>query len=149
MRNCTTPMKKAAGSIRVDLAQYREMAVFTQFSSDLDETTKNQLAHGNVLMELLKQPLEHPLAMHEQVIILVAVGAKRLDMIPVKKVRDYKERLLEYFNTEQGEICQELEKSGELSDQLKHKIIEAVDTFNDIENKKLKEEVEEIQKNNH
>ncbi len=145
----TKAMKKAAGSIRVDLAQYREMAVFTQFSSDLDETTKNQLAHGNVLMELLKQPLEHPLAMHEQVIILVAVGAKRLDMIPVKKVRDYKERLLEYFNTEQGEICQELEKSGELSDQLKHKIIEAVDTFNDIENKKLKEEVEEIQKNNH
>lgn len=138
----TKAMKKAAGSIRVDLAQYREMAVFTQFSSDLDETTKNQLAHGNVLMELLKQPLEHPLAMHEQVIILVAVGAGRLDMIPVKKVRDYKERLLAYFDTEQGDICEELSKSGDLSDQLKKKILEAVDEFNDSENKRLKEELE-------
>ncbi|WP_330371022.1 F0F1 ATP synthase subunit alpha [Butyrivibrio sp. AE2005] len=138
----TKAMKKAAGSIRVDLAQYREMAVFTQFSSDLDETTKNQLAHGNVLMELLKQPLEQPLAMHEQVIILVAVGAGRLDMVPVKKVREYKERLLAYFDTEQGDICEELSKSGDLSDQLKKKIIEAVDAFNDSENKRLKEELE-------
>ena len=143
----TKAMKKAAGSIRVDLAQYREMAVFTQFSSDLDETTKNQLRHGNVLMELLKQPLEHPLSMHEQVIILVAVGSGRLDMIPVKKVKEYKERLLTYFNTEQGEICDELEKSGEMSDQLKRRIIEAVDSFNEIENRKLKDEIEAMQNN--
>ena len=122
------------------------MAVFTQFSSDLDETTKNQLAHGSGLMELLKQPLEHPLAMHEQVIILVAVGAKRLDMIPVKQVKDYKQRLLAYFNTEQGAICEELEKSGDMDDQLRRRIVEAVDVFNDLENKRLKEEVEELQK---
>ena len=144
----TKAMKKAAGSIRVDLAQYREMAVFTQFSSDLDETTRKQLAHGNVLMELLKQPLEHPLSMHEQVIILVAVGSGRLDMIPVKEVRGYKERLLQFFNTEQGEICEELSKSGDMSEQLKRRIIEAVDLFNDEENRKLKEEIEEMQKNN-
>ena len=141
----TKAMKKAAGSIRVDLAQYREMAVFTQFSSDLDETTKNQLAHGNVLMELLKQPLEHPLAMYEQVIILVAVGSGRLDMIPVNQIRGYKERLLTYFNTEKGDICEELTRSGDLSEQLKKRIIEAVDSFNDVENKKLKEEVEGLQ----
>ncbi|MBQ3794996.1 MAG: F0F1 ATP synthase subunit alpha [Butyrivibrio sp.] len=140
----TKAMKKAAGSIRVDLAQYREMAVFTQFSSDLDETTKKQLAHGTVLMELLKQPLEHPIAMHEQVIILVAVGSGRLDMIPVGQIKSYKERLLAYFNTEQGEICQELIKSRDLSEQLRHKIIEAVDSFNDLENKKLKEEIEHM-----
>ena len=138
----TKAMKKAAGSIRVDLAQYREMAVFTQFSSDLDETTKKQLAHGNVLMELLKQPLEHPLAMHEQVIILVAVGAGRLDLIPVKKVREYKEKLLAYFDTEQGDICEELIKSGDMSEQLKKRILDAVDEFNDSENKRLKEELE-------
>ncbi len=140
----TKAMKKAAGSIRVDLAQYREMAVFTQFSSDLDETTKKQLAHGTVLMELLKQPLEHPIAMHEQVIILVAVGSGRLDMIPVGQIKDYKQRLLAYFNTEQGEICEELIKSKDLSEQLKHKIIEAVDSFNDLENRKLKEEIEQM-----
>ncbi len=141
-------MKKAAGSIRVDLAQYREMAVFTQFSSDLDETTKNQLRHGDVLMELLKQPLEHPLAMHEQVIILVAVGAGRLDMIPVKKVRAYKEKLLTFFNTEHADICEELQKSGDLSEQLKKRILDCVDEFNDAENKLLKEEIEKSHGNN-
>ena len=125
----TKAMKKAAGSIRVDLAQYREMAVFTQFSSDLDETTKNQLRHGNVLMELLKQPLEHPLAMHEQVIILVAAGSGRLDTVPVPKVKDVKARLLTFFNKEHADICNELERSGEMSDQLKRRILEAVDMF--------------------
>ncbi|MBE5841765.1 MAG: F0F1 ATP synthase subunit alpha [Butyrivibrio sp.] len=144
----TKAMKKAAGSIRVDLAQYREMAVFTQFSSDLDETTKNQLRHGDVLMELLKQPLEHPLAMHEQVIILVAVGAGRLDMIPVKQVRAYKEKLLTFFNTEHADICEELQKSGDLSEQLKKRILDCVDEFNDAENKLLKEEIEKSHGNN-
>ncbi|WP_242840761.1 F0F1 ATP synthase subunit alpha [Butyrivibrio proteoclasticus] len=141
----TKAMKKASGSIRVDLAQYREMAVFTQFSSDLDETTKNQLAHGNVLMELLKQPLEHPLAMHEQVVILVAANAGRLDMVPVKNVRSYKERLLQFFETEQASIYEELDKSGDLSEQLKKRILDAVDAFNDAENKKLKEEIKDNQ----
>ena len=63
----TKAMKKAAGSIRIDLAQYREMEVFTQFSSDLDENTKKQLAHGRALMELLKQPLGRPFTMAEDV----------------------------------------------------------------------------------
>ncbi len=68
----TKAMKKASGSIRIDLAQYREMEVFTQFSSDLDETTKEQLAYGKRLMELLRQPLGRPLSMQEQVITLCA-----------------------------------------------------------------------------
>ncbi len=126
----TKAMKKAAGSIRVDLAQYREMAVFTQFSADLDETTKKQLNHGDILMELLKQPLEHPLAMHEQVIILVVVGAERMDQIPVKKIREYKAKLLSFFNTEHEDICEELEKNGELTDSLKKKILDCADEFN-------------------
>ena len=66
----TKAMKKASGSIRIDLAQYREMEVFTQFASDLDDATKAQLQHGKALMELLKQPLSHPLSMHEQVLTL-------------------------------------------------------------------------------
>ena len=126
----TKAMKKAAGSIRVDLAQYREMAVFTQFSADLDETTKKQLNHGDILMELLKQPLEHPLAMHEQVLILVAVGAERMDHVPVKKIKEYKARFLEFFNTEHEDICDELEKNGELTDPLKKKILDFADEFN-------------------
>ncbi|MCR5672019.1 MAG: F0F1 ATP synthase subunit alpha [Butyrivibrio sp.] len=126
----TKAMKKASGSIRVDLAQYREMAVFTQFSADLDDTTKAQLKHGNVLMELLKQPLEHPLSMHDQVIIMVAVGGKKLDDIAISEVKGYKAEMLKFFNEKHRDICEELEVSKELSDQLRKKILEAVDYFN-------------------
>ena len=126
----TKAMKKATGSIRVDLAQYREMAVFTQFSSDLDEVTKKQLTHGNVLMELLKQPLEHPLAMHEMVIILIAVTSGRMDDIPVKFVREYKEKLITYFNSTMKDVCSELKRSRDLTETLKRRIIEEIDTYN-------------------
>ena len=126
----TRAMKKATGSIRVDLAQFREMAVFTQFSSDLDEVTKKQLTHGNVLMELLKQPLEHPLAMHEMVIILLAVTSGRMDDVPVKFVREYKEKLITYFNSAQKDICAELKRSKDLTEALKRRIIEEIDTYN-------------------
>ena len=136
-------MKKAAGSIRVDLAQYREMAVFTQFSADLDESTKNQLKHGNVLMELLKQPLEHPLSMPQQVVILVAVQGKKLDNIPIQKVRDTKERLLKFFASKHRDILEELEVTGDLTDQLRKRILEAVDEFNHPQIKTRKESVGE------
>ncbi len=131
----TRAMKKATGSIRVDLAQYREMAVFTQFSSDLDEVTKKQLNHGNVLMELLKQPLEQPLAMHEQVIILIAVTSGRIDEAPIRYVKEYKEKLLAYFNNRCPDICLELNRSQDLSDDLRKKIIDEID--------KLKQELED------
>ncbi len=80
----TKAMKKAAGSIRIDLAQYREMEVFTQFSSDLDEATKNQLRHGRILMELLKQPLGSPRSMADQVMLLTIVnsGAMKSSSLP-------------------------------------------------------------------
>ncbi len=126
----TKAMKKAAGSIRVDLAQYREMAVFTQFSSDLDETTRAQLNHGAILMELLKQPLEHPLAMHEEVIILVAAGGKKMEHVPVAKVKEYKAQMLKFFNKEHPDICSDIEKSGELPDEIKKRILDALDVFN-------------------
>ncbi|WP_242829768.1 F0F1 ATP synthase subunit alpha [Butyrivibrio sp. XPD2006] len=127
----TKAMKKATGSIRVDLAQYREMAVFTQFSSDLDEVTKNQLNHGAVLMELLKQPLEHPLAMHEMVLILLAAGSKRIDHVPVRKVHEYKEKLITYFNKEHRDVCDEIKKTKDLSDSLKKRIYDLIDEFNE------------------
>ena len=126
----TKAMKKATGSIRVDLAQYREMAVFTQFSSDLDEVTKNQLNHGAILMELLKQPLEHPLAMHEMVLILLAAGSKRIDHVPVKKVQEYKEKLITFFNNEHKDVCDEIKKTKDLSETLKKRIYELIDEFN-------------------
>ena len=82
-------MKKASGSIRIDLAQYREMEVFTQFASDLDDATKAQLAHGKALMELLKQPLCHPLSLHEQVMTLIMANHGVFDTIETKEVKKY------------------------------------------------------------
>ena len=81
----TKAMKKASGSIRIDLAQYREMEVFTQFASDLDDATKAQLQHGKALMELLKQPLSHPLSMHEQVLTLCMATDGVFDKIPTRR----------------------------------------------------------------
>ena len=85
----TKAMKKASGSIRIDLAQYREMEVFTQFASDLDDATKAQLAHGKALMELLKQPLCHPLSLHEQVMTLIMANHGVFDTIETKDVKKY------------------------------------------------------------
>ena len=115
-------MKKAAGSIRIDLAQYREMEVFTQFSSDLDDVTKKQLAHGRSLMELLKQPLGHPFSMAEQVIILVASTTYVFSEIPVEDIQSFRKSLLEHFHSEHGDIINELDSYLDLSDDLRHRI---------------------------
>ena len=103
----TKAMKKAAGSIRIDLAQYREMEVFTQFSSDLDENTKEQLQYGKGLMELLKQPLCNPLSMAEEVIILVAATNKVFLPVEVSEVKKKKLEMLEYFHSAHKDIVDE------------------------------------------
>ena len=122
-------MKKAAGSVRIDLAQYREMEVFTQFSSDLDESTKKQLAHGRALMELLKQPIGKPLSMPQQVILLVSAGIGVFDKIPVENIPVFREELLEYFAENQSDIINELENQGVLNDDLRAAIEEGATTL--------------------
>ena len=102
-------MKKASGSIRIDLAQYREMEVFTQFSSDLDPATKEQLEYGSGLMELLKQPLYHPLSLHEKVITLCAATHKVLLGSNKKEIKQFQSDMLTYFDTAHPEIGQEIE----------------------------------------
>lgn len=126
----TKAMKKAAGSLRVDLAQYREMEVFTQFSSDLDDETKAELKYGAGLMELLKQPLGEPMSQAQQVITLVgAIGKKFID-VEKDKLKKYQKELLEYFNYEHLDIISEIETVQELDDNLKEKILYAIDIFN-------------------
>ncbi|MCR4901671.1 MAG: F0F1 ATP synthase subunit alpha [Butyrivibrio sp.] len=125
----TKAMKKAAGSIRIDLAQYREMAVFTQFSSDLDEITKAQLAHGSVLMELLKQPLGQPFKMWEMVITLVVVGAGIMDDIPVKKVNEFRAAMLRYYEENEKDIITEINGSKNMDEDLKKRIIHAASLY--------------------
>ena len=112
----TKAMKKASGSVRIDLAQAREMESFTQFSSDLDEATKNQLKYGSCLTELLKQPLGRPLSLHEQVITLCVATNKLMDM-------------LAFFDREHKEIGKAIDEKKVLDDELKEQILAAAKEF--------------------
>lgn len=125
----TKAMKKAAGSIRIDLAQYREMEVFTQFSSDLDDATKEQLQYGKGLMELLKQPLSNPMSMCEQVITLCAATGKKFLDVDVKGIKKFQKAMLEDFETAHQDIIQEINEKKVLTDELKEKILQAVEEF--------------------
>ena len=119
----TKAMKSVAGSLRVDLAQYREMEVFTQFSSDLDDTTKELLAHGRSLIELLKQPLYNPMPLHKQVILLCAASSRLLLDVPVKEIGTFKEGLIEYVEASHPEIIEEINEKKVMTDELKEKIL--------------------------
>lgn len=122
-------MKKASGSIRIDLAQYREMEVFTQFSSDLDQVTKNQLTYGKGLMELLKQPLCRPLSLHEQVITLVVATKKVMMLVENEQIKDFQMQMLDYFEAHHPEIIREIENQKMLSEDLTQRIVDAATQF--------------------
>ncbi len=123
----TKAMKKAAGSLRIDLAQYREMAVFTQFASDLDTATQEMLSQGAALMEVLKQPLGRPMSMAEQVITLVAANEKLLTRVDVKKVKECQLRILDVMNHKYRSIMDEIERRRDLTDDIRKSVIEAVE----------------------
>ncbi len=125
----TKAMKKAAGSLRIDLAQYREMEVFTQFSSDLDEATTNQLLQGKVLMAMLKQPLEHPMSPAREVILLCAAQSRKLLHVDPQQIGDYCNDLFAWFEDKHPEIVESIEKNGNLDADLKTQILMAVDDF--------------------
>ena len=118
----TKAMKAAAGSLRLDLAQYREMEVFTQFSSDLDESTKKQLKYGQGLMQILRQPTGKPYPLHSMVIILVTATARLLMDLELKQIRPFIDDLLKHFESMHTGICNEIDKSGKLSDELREEI---------------------------
>ena len=128
----TKAMKKASGSIRIDLAQYREMEVFTQFSSDLDPATKEQLEYGSGLMELLKQPLYHPMSLHEKVITLCAATHKIFLGIDKKEIRQFRLDLMTWFDTKYPNIGEEIEEKKVLSDELIDQIVLISEEFKKI-----------------
>ena len=113
----TRAMKKAAGSLRLDLAQFREMEVFTQFSSDLDDLTRRQLTYGQGLMRLLRQPQYHPLCQHEQVILLTAALSRAFQNIPVRQLDRFRKKFLEYMERTAGSLCRRIDQTGQLDDQ--------------------------------
>jgi F-type H+-transporting ATPase subunit alpha len=136
----TKATKKAAGSLRVDLAQYREMEVFTQFSSELDDKTKAQLNYGRSLMELLKQPLGHPISMADQVITLVAATNRTFANLPVEDIKPFQGEMLEFIHRSHAEIVNELETKKTLEDSLKSDIIAAVEEFKASKGMEVKKE---------
>lgn len=125
----TKAMKKAAGSIRIDLAQFREMEVFTQFSSDLDASTKEQLQYGDGLMELLKQPLCSPLSLHEQVITLYAATHKVMQDVELKKIKAFQRGMLDYFDTAYPEIGKQIETEKALSQKLEEQTLKIAQEY--------------------
>ena len=118
----TKAMKVAAGSLRLDLAQYREMEVFTQFSSDLDESTKKQLKYGQGLMQILRQPTGKPYSLHSMVIILVTATAQLLMELEIKQIRPFIDDLLKHFESMHAGVCNDIDKNGKLSDEVREEI---------------------------
>lgn len=127
----TKAMKKAVGTLKLDLAQYREMEVFSQFASDLDDQTKNQLIYGAGLMRMLRQPQYHPWKQEEQVIMLVSAMAHTMQEVSLDKIPEYVKSLLQHFEEEHPEIGQEIRSTKLLSDELKEEIISIAKKFAD------------------
>lgn len=125
----TKATKKATGSLRLDLAQYREMEVFTQFSSDLDDSTKEQLHYGQGLMRSLRQKQYHPLSMHQQVIVLVCAMGHVLSKVAVKDVTDFRDALLDHFEQEHSDLCRSLEDEKVLTDDMKQEILRIAEKY--------------------
>ncbi len=135
-------MKKATGSLRINLAQFREMEVFTQFSSDLDPSTKELLENGRALMEILKQPIGNPLSMPEQVITLVAANEKLFMGIPVSEVKKFQTDMLNDMKENNSDIISELNLKKKLPDELRDTIVHSVREYKEkwLEQKKSKTE---------
>jgi len=120
----TRAMKSAAGAIRLDLAQYREMEVFTQFSSDLDEATKRQLTYGQGLMRLLRQPQYAPFSQHQQVIILIAAMNHVMQDVPLEEMDRFRAGLLSYIEENGSDLCQRIDRTGKLPSEDREEIVE-------------------------
>lgn len=125
----TNAMKKAASTIRLDLSQYREMEVFTQFASDLDETTRRQLLYGQGLMQLLRQEQYQPLMQYEQVIILVVALNKKLLGISVKEINRVMKEILDYIKINDENLVIEIEEGKVLNDEIKERILNLTDRY--------------------
>ena len=125
----TKAMKSAAGAIRLELAQYREMEVFTQFSSDLDDATKRQLTYGQGLMRLLRQPQYAPLSQHQQVILLVSALSHVMQDVPPERIEAFRAGLLVHTEQEAPELCHRIDLTGLLSPEDREEITDLARQF--------------------
>ena len=122
-------MKKISGGIKLALAQYRELAAFSQFASDLDEATRSQLEHGQRVEELMKQPQFSPMSVSEMGVSLFAANEGYLNEVPVNRVLDFERDLIDHMNTNHGEWMQSITDSGDYSDEIETFLREALEEF--------------------
>jgi F-type H+-transporting ATPase subunit alpha len=122
-------MRQVAGTLRLDLAQYRELAAFAQFGSDLDQATQRQLNRGKRLTEILKQPQYRPLAVEKQVAIIYAATNGYLDSVPVEKVRQYEEEMQRFLETRKASLLAAIVEKKTLDDEIKAQLNSALDEF--------------------
>jgi F-type H+-transporting ATPase subunit alpha len=122
-------MRQVAGSLRLDLAQYRELAAFAQFGSDLDKATMNQLNRGRRLVEVLKQPQYQPLPVEKQVIIIYAANNGFLDGVPVEQVRDYERDLYAFLDSRRAQLLSTLAEKKQIDDAIKGDLSQALAEF--------------------
>ncbi len=125
----TKSMKQVAGTLRLNLAQYREMAAFAQFGSDLDKATQMQLARGERLVEILKQPQYRPIPNEKQVLVIFAANNGYVDDYPVSALKRYETEMYSFFDNRQAEILTELRDKKAIDDSLKAKLVSALDQF--------------------
>ena len=125
----TKAMKSAAGAIRLELAQYREMEVFTQFSSDLDEATKRQLAYGQGLMRLLRQGQYAPLSQHRQVALLTAAMGRVMQGLPLERLEDFRAGLLSWLEDQAPDLCRRIDQTGLLSGEDREELLDLSRAF--------------------
>lgn len=125
----TKAMKKMAASLRVELAQYRELESFSQFGSELDKDTLSRLEHGKRLVEVLKQPQYQPMSMEEQVMILYAVNKRYLADIPVEEILEFERQFLEFMAGKEPEVGQAIAQEKVLSSQTEEKLASALQRF--------------------
>ena len=125
----TNVMKKSVGTVRLDLAQYREMQAFSQFGGDLDASTAWQLRYGAGLMQLLRQQNNSPMSLHSQVITLICAQARLFVDVPIKQIKSVQQELITYFEQYNNAICHKIEHGKTYSEQLKNEIIDAAKRF--------------------
>ncbi len=119
-------MKKVAGSLRLDLAQYRELAAFTKFGSELDKSTQAQLNRGERLIEILKQPQYQPYPTDQQVVILYVAGQGFIDEVPVPRIKDFERGFLKFIGEKYPQVCEKLRATKELTSEVTEGLKKAV-----------------------
>ncbi len=120
-------MKQVAGRLRLELAQYRELAAFAQFATDLDEATRKQIERGKRITEVLKQKQYEPMPVAEQVVVLYAVTSGLLDLVPVEKVKAAEEALIDELGSRQSGLLTEIEKTGEITEKIDKQLVKVIE----------------------